>query len=89
MIEIIYSKKISKIIYEILKTDYALFKEITDKVTEFKNFGNHQKLKVHKLHGKMKDVYSFSVNYKYRILFKYSDKNTVVLLTLGDHQIYQ
>jgi plasmid maintenance system killer protein len=89
MIEIIYSKKISKIIYEILKTDYVLFKEVTDKVTEFKNFENHQKLKVNKLHGKMKYIYSFSVNYKYRILFKYLDKNTIVLLTIGDHQIYQ
>jgi len=63
--------------------------EIIKKIELFKNRENHKMLDVHKLHGKMKDRYSFSVNYRYRIVFRYEDKNTAALLTVGDHDIYQ
>ncbi len=63
--------------------------EIVKKIELFKNRENHKVLEVHKLHGKMKDRYSFSVNYRYRIVFRFEDKNTVALLTVGDHDIYQ
>ena len=46
-------------------------------------------LKVHKLKGRLKGRLSFSVNYSYRILFQYYTKQEIVLLNIGDHQIYQ
>ncbi len=68
----------------------ADLKEETRKAIElFKNRKNHKQLKVHKLHGKMQDRYSFSVNYRYRIVFRFEGKNTLALLTVGDHDIYQ
>jgi plasmid maintenance system killer protein len=50
---------------------------------------NHSSLKVHKLNGPLKGSYSFSVNYKIRIIFQYVSKKEVVLLTVGDHKIYK
>ncbi len=46
-------------------------------------------LRTHKLQGKFKRCSSFSVNYKYRIVFTYIDKHTVVFLGVGDHDVYR
>ena len=62
---------------------------IFEKIEEFKNVENHRQLKVHKLHGKFSNCFSFSVDYKTRIVFEYILKNEVVLLSIGDHDIYK
>ncbi len=46
-------------------------------------------LKTHKLHGILNEYWSFSVNYKIRIIFKFIDKNTVGFYLIGDHDIYE
>ena len=49
----------------------------------------HSSLKTHKLKGKLKGFWSFSINYSDRILFKFSEKGAVDLINIGDHSIYQ
>lgn len=49
----------------------------------------HQKLKTHKLKGKWKSFWSFSINYSDRVLFTFSDKDVVDLINIGDHTIYK
>ncbi len=63
--------------------------EAIEKIELFKNQENHKLLKVHKLSGQLSDFYSFSVNYKFRIIFEYGEENTVFLLKIGSHEIYQ
>lgn len=63
--------------------------EVIEKIELFKDVTNHQKLKVHKLKGRLNDQYSFSVNYKYRIIFIYETKNQIAFLAIGDHDVYQ
>lgn len=46
----------------------------------------HPSLHTEKLHPKEKQVWSFRVDDNYRILFKFEDRNTVYLLTVGPHQ---
>lgn len=46
------------------------------------------KLKTHKLHGELKSFWSFSVNYRYRIIFDFLNKNTARFYYIGDHDIY-
>ena len=46
------------------------------------------RLKTHKLHGKLKDMWSFSVDDKYRIVFKLSGRD-VLFLDIGDHDVYK
>jgi plasmid maintenance system killer protein len=71
------------------KLEISLQEEIREKIDFFKVRSNHKTLKVHKLHGRLNDRYSFSVNYKFRIIFKYLDKKIVALLSVGDHEIYK
>jgi len=67
----------------------ALQSEVLEKIELFRNPQNHNQLNVHKLHGPLKDCYSFSVNYKFRIVFGYISKNEVAMLTIGDHDVYR
>ena len=67
----------------------ALQDEIMEKIELFKDEKNHKQLKVHKLQGVLSGKYSFSVNYKTRIVFLYISKNEVVLLAVGDHDVYK
>ena len=71
------------------KLEKELVEEVFEKIELFKNEKNHKLLKVHKLHGKLSEHFSFSVNYKFRIVFKYERKSQVVFLDIGDHDIYK
>lgn len=86
MLEILYKptfvrqyKRLPKLLQEEIKEKMGLFSENP----------NHPFLKTHKLKGDLKGFLSFSVNYQYRIIFKYESKKQVVFLAIGDHSIYQ
>lgn len=66
-----------------------LFEEVIEKIEFFKYKKNHSSLKVHKLHGKLSGCWSFSVNYKIRVVFQYLSKTEIVLLAVGDHDVYK
>ena len=70
------------------KLEKSLVDEVLYKIDVLKNSSDNSSLKIHKLHGQMKDSWSFSVNYKIRIVFKYESKKEIVLLAIGDHSIY-
>ena len=63
--------------------------EAFEKIDLFRNSKNHRQLKVHKLHGYFSGCFSFSVNYKIRVVFEYISKNEVAFLTIGDHDLYK
>lgn len=69
--------------------EISLQEEVLEKIELFKDKKNHRRLKVHKLTGRLSRRYSFSVNYKIRIVFSYLAKNEVVLLAVGSHIIYE
>ncbi|OHA47434.1 MAG: hypothetical protein A2541_02325 [Candidatus Taylorbacteria bacterium RIFOXYD2_FULL_36_9] len=71
------------------EAEVSLQGEIKEKIVLFRNRSNHKSLKVHKLHGTLKGCYSFSVNYKIRIVFEYLSKKEVSLLAVGDHDLYK
>lgn len=49
------------------------------------------RLDTHRLHGKLRKQWSFSVNNRDRILFEFLNKvqTEVVFLDIGDHRIYR
>jgi addiction module RelE/StbE family toxin len=67
----------------------ALQDAAREKIELFKDKNNHEKLKVHKLRGRLKDYYSFSISYSHRIVFQYEANDFVVFLGVGDHDIYK
>lgn len=48
-----------------------------------------QRLDTHKLHGKYKDYWSFTVMNQYRIMFTFVDSDKVDFITIGTHNIYK
>ncbi|MBI2476049.1 MAG: type II toxin-antitoxin system mRNA interferase toxin, RelE/StbE family [Candidatus Taylorbacteria bacterium] len=69
--------------------DKELYQEVLDKIELLKDERDHTMLKVHKLHGHFKNCYSFSVDYRIRIIFQYESKKEVVLISIGDHEVYR
>lgn len=67
-----------------------LIEEALEKIELFRDPNNHDRLKVHKLGGRMKGRFSFSVNYKTRIVFAYlkTSPKEALLHTIGDHDVY-
>ncbi len=65
--------------------------EVKEKIELFKKTENHQKLKVHALSGVYKNTFSFSINYSYRIIFEYINKERteIALLQVGNHDLYK
>jgi addiction module RelE/StbE family toxin len=70
------------------KLEKDLIDEVLYKINILKNSNEYTALKIHKLHGQMKNMWSFSVNYKIRIVFRYESKKEIVLLAIGDHDVY-
>lgn len=48
----------------------------------------HPTLKTHKLSDK-KNIWSFSINYSYRIVFTFLRSKEVLFLDIGTHKIYK
>ena len=86
MIEIEYAPAF---LNQLKKLPIDLQHEAIEKITLFKNRTNHRQLKVHKLKGAMAGKLSFSVNYSYRIVFKWLSDYGAGLLAIGDHDIYK
>ena len=67
----------------------SLQEEAKEKIALFAKKPKHPSLKAHKLKGKLRGYWSFSVNYQYRIIYKHESKNTVALVKIGAHSIYE
>ena len=63
--------------------------EAIEKIDLFKDRRNHKSLKVHKLKGRLTGRDSFSVNYRIRVVFRFLSASEVVLLAIGDHDVYK
>ncbi len=46
-------------------------------------------LKTHKLSGRLKNFWSFSIGYKYRIIFEFGQNDIIIFHSIGTHDIYQ
>ncbi len=71
------------------KLPLAVQKKAEKQETVFRNNPLDQRLDTHKLHGKLKAFYSFSVDRRYRIVFQFLTKERAVFLDVGDHDVYR
>lgn len=55
----------------------------------FRENAFHASLKTHKLRGKLKNYYSYSVDKNCRVLFRFENKNKVIYFDIGAHKIYK
>jgi toxin HigB-1 len=56
----------------------------------FRNDPFQTSLRTHRLSGKLKDVWSYSVEYDLRVVFYFADTEKVVLIDVGTHdEVYK
>lgn len=67
--------------------------EIKEKAKErediFRNNPFNPKLDTHKLHGKYRRYWAFSITNIYRIMFEFLGNNNVVFIDVDTHNIYK
>lgn len=84
--KIIYSSKFAKE-YKRLPLKIKKIAEKKEKI--FRKDPFESSLKTHKLTGKLKEYYSFSIDYQYRIVFEFVKKEMVWFHSVGTHEIYE
>ena len=84
--EIIYSPKFRRE-YKKLPKNVKLAAEKKESV--FRKNPFDPSLDTHKLHGRLREFWSFSVGFKQRIVFELGDKDIIYFHSVGDHDIYQ
>lgn len=47
------------------------------------------RLKTHKLKGELQGYWSYSIDYHYRILFRFLSSSEVIYYDIGTHEIYR
>ena len=48
-----------------------------------------KRLKTHKLRGRLSELWSFSIDYRYRIIFEFMSEKKVIFHAIGDHSLYK
>lgn len=85
--EILYSNRFNK---QFSKLSNEIKRDFEEKESIFRLDIFDSRLKTHKLHGKFSDLYSFSINYRYRIVFDYTNNGKDVRFhAIGTHDIYE
>jgi mRNA-degrading endonuclease YafQ of YafQ-DinJ toxin-antitoxin module len=82
---IVYASKFKK---SLKKLPNFLVEKVVEKIILFENNFSHPSLDAHKLHGRLKNQWSFSIDKKHRALFEF-DQDNVILLDVGDHDVYR
>ncbi|ELS00923.1 addiction module toxin, RelE/StbE family [Xenococcus sp. PCC 7305] len=89
MIKVSFSSSFRRIFKKKIKGNTKLESRFWTKLEVFTNNPFDPSLRTHKLSGKLKDLWSFSVEYDQRIIFYFKDEENVVLIDIGNHdQVY-
>ena len=59
------------------------------KVIQFRKNPLHLSLRLHQLHGKLKGVWSITINKNYRIIFERQENGDIIFISVGKHDIYK
>lgn len=87
MLKIKYTKPFLK---QFKKLTPTIQSKAKSSIKKFEKNPKDKSLRAHKLSGELKDFYSFSVDYKFRIVFEINKKTKEVnLLKIGNHGVYE
>lgn len=83
--KIYYSSKFAR---EYKRLSLSIKKVAENREKIFREDPFDTRLNTHKLKGKLKFFWSFSVNNQYRIIFEFADRDIIWFHSVGDHSIY-
>ena len=84
--KIYYSSKFAK---EYKRLPQEVKNQAKKKEKIFRKDPFDKRLKTHKLTGKLKEYYSFSIDYDHRIIFEFAKKDIIWFHSVGTHQVYR
>ena len=67
----------------------SIKEEVRERVEMLRTDPHAPALRAHKLKGALAGKWSCRVNYSYRIVYCYDAKDTIALLGVGTHDVYQ
>lgn len=86
MPKLIISKQYSKTVGKFLKKNPHVIKQYYKTISLLELNPHHPSLRLHKLHGKLSNYYSVSINMQYRILlFFIIIEDKVMPISIGTH----
>ncbi len=85
MIKIAFSPAFERSFRKCIKNNPKLQEKFWQKVEYFIQNPFDTQLKTHKLTGKLKDLWSFSIEYDMRVVFYFVDEFNVVFVDIGSH----
>lgn len=86
MIEIAFSSSFKRAFKKSVAGNAGLETRFWERVELFKNNPFDPKLRTHKLSGKLKDLWSFSIEYDLRVIFSFVGQSQAIFVDLGSHK---
>jgi len=88
-VEVSFSSAFKRAFKKRIKGNIELEERFWQKLEQFTLNPYDPNLKTHKLSGKLKDYWSFSVDYDERVLFYFTEEEKAVFVDIGSHdQVY-
>ncbi|MBI2426608.1 MAG: type II toxin-antitoxin system mRNA interferase toxin, RelE/StbE family [Candidatus Kerfeldbacteria bacterium] len=84
--EIVYSRHFAR---SMQKLPPELKVTVRKREAIFRNDCFDPRLRTHKLSGKLKDYWSFSLTHSHRVLFQFLGNERAEFIDVGDHSIYE
>ncbi len=79
----------SKFLRNLRRLPPELKSTVDERIKIFKLNCFDPRLKTHKLDGKWKDCWSFSLDFSNRIVFEFLEENAAGFIDVGNHDIYK
>jgi mRNA-degrading endonuclease YafQ of YafQ-DinJ toxin-antitoxin module len=84
-VEVSFSSSFKRVFKKRVKGNAALEKRFWQKLEQFTCDPFDSSLKTHKLSGRLKEFWSFSVGYDERVLFYFTEDGKAVFVDIGSH----
>lgn len=89
MIKVSFDDSFKKSFKKRIKGDKILENKFKMRLEIFINNPFDSRLKTHKLSGKLKDLWSFSIEYDQRVIFYFTEDDKAIFIDIGNHnQVY-
>ena len=85
MINLVWDQAFKRKYKKIFTLNAELKKNFWEALSSFSQNPFDPKLRTHKLTGKLKGLWSFSVSYDCRVIFRFINDREVLLIDIGSH----
>lgn len=86
MIEFIWDPKFKRSYKKTVAKHSTLKAKFNQQIKLFQANPFDPKLKTHKLSGTLQDCWAFSIEYDCRVIFKFNEKDRILLIDIGTHE---